>query len=192
MARSRSGESSPPAASLSRYCWALINCSRTNAADFPRVPGEPPAPLIELVPLAILMPPAMEPSSLRSASSSTVTPSRSLRYAVWPERRCPEPDMRLAIVIPPARAFSRVLSRTSMESRTLTPGWMGEDPSPPWTFPTCECVQTRPGKTNLPFRSMTLAPFGIVTSPRFPTAAICSPSMRRTPSGISGAVTGMI
>jgi hypothetical protein len=41
-----------------------MNCSRTSAADFARVPGNGPDPVarIELVPLAIFSPPATRPS----------------------------------------------------------------------------------------------------------------------------------
>ena len=48
-----------------------------------------------------------------------------------------------------------------------------------WTF-----VSTNPGVTNLPLPSMTSASAGTSTEARSPTAAMRSPSMTRTPSGI--------
>ena len=72
--------------------------------------------------------------------------------------------------MPPARALSMEVSRTSMESRTRTPGWMGDELSAPATWPMWEWVQTRPGMMVLPEQSMRSAPGGISTLSAGPAA----------------------
>ena len=63
---------------LSRYSCALMNCSRTSAAHLARVPGNG-GWRIELVPFAIFIPPAIEPSGLWITMSSMVLALRYLR-----------------------------------------------------------------------------------------------------------------
>ena len=128
-------------------------------------------------------------SSQNSQSSTVRPPSRSLRYTVWPDMRCPDPGITFTVVMPPARARQKPSERMSMESRARTSGCNGEEPSPPDAEPTWEWLSTRPGSSTRPVRSCSTAPGGVGTSGP-PTSTMAPPRTTSTPASIAGPAIG--